>query len=294
MTSKTIISCAVTGNIVTRDHHPRLPVTPAEIAQAALDAASAGASIAHIHVREPDTGKPSMRVDLYAEVVERIRARNRDLIINLTTGEGGRFTPSEHDPKEAAPGSTLTLPENRVAHVVAIRPDMCSLDFNTMNSGSNVVINTPTNVRKMANAIVAAGVMPEIEVFDSGDIHMARDLIDEGTLPGPHLFQIVTGVKYGASSTGATLLYLKSLLPLECQWSAFGLGRMEFPMVAQAFLLGGHVRVGFEDNVYISKGRLARDNAELVEKCASLLHMLGGDVASPQEARSMLGLRPQN
>ncbi|HGL4259969.1 3-keto-5-aminohexanoate cleavage protein [Burkholderia dolosa] len=294
MTSKTIISCAVTGNIVTRDHHPRLPVTPAEIAQAALDAASAGASIAHIHVREPDTGKPSMRVDLYAEVVERIRARNRDLIINLTTGEGGRFTPSEHDPKEAAPGSTLTLPENRVAHVVAIRPDMCSLDFNTMNSGSNVVINTPTNVRKMANAIVAAGVMPEIEVFDSGDIHMARDLIDEGTLPGPHLFQIVTGVKYGASSTGATLLYLKSLLPLECQWSAFGLGRMEFPMVAQAFLLGGHVRVGFEDNVYISKGRLARDNAELVEKCASILHMLGGDVASPQEARSMLGLRPQN
>jgi uncharacterized protein (DUF849 family) len=194
----------------------------------------------------------------------------------------------------AAPGSTLTLPENRVAHVVAIKPDICSLDFNTMNSGANVVINTPVNVRKMAKAIVEAGVMPEIEVFDSGDIHMARDLIEEGALPGPHLFQLVTGVKYGASSTGATLLYLKSLLPADCQWSAFGLGRMEFPMVAQSFLLGGHVRVGFEDNIYISKGKLARDNAQLVEKCVDILELLGGEVASAAEARAMLGLRPAN
>jgi uncharacterized protein (DUF849 family) len=294
MTSKTIISCAVTGNIVTREHHPGLPVTPAQIAQAALDAASAGAAIAHIHVRDPETAKPSMRVDLYAEVVERIRAGNRDLIINLTTGEGGRFTPSEHDPKVAAPGSTLTLPETRVAHVVALKPDLCSLDFNTMNSGANVVINTPANVRRMARAIVEAGVMPELEVFDSGDIHMARDLIEEGTLPGPHLFQLVTGVKYGASSTGATLLYLKSLLPAGAHWSAFGLGRMAFPMVGHAFLNGGHVRVGFEDNVYIARGRLARDNAELVHKCVSILELLGGEVASPAEARAMLGLRPKN
>lgn len=289
--TKTIISCAVTGNIVTRMHHPELPVTPAEIARAALDAASAGAAIAHIHVRDPDTGRPSMRVELYAEVVERIRAQNRELIINLTTGEGGRFTPSEHDPKVAAPGSTLTQPEIRIAHVLALKPDMCSLDFNTMNSGANVVINTPTNVRKMAKAIVAAGVMPELEVFDSGDIHMANDLIEDGTLPGPHLFQIVTGVKYGAASTGPTLMYLKSLLPHGCNWSAFGLGRMEYPMVAQSFLLGGHVRVGFEDNVYISRGKLARDNAELVEKCVGLLETLGGEVASPAEAREMLGLR---
>lgn len=294
MTSKTIVSCAVTGNIVTREHHPGLPVTPAQIAQAALDAAAAGAAIAHIHVRDPETAKPSMRLDLYAEVVERIRARNRDLIINLTTGEGGRFTPSEHDPKVAAPGSTLTLPENRVAHVVAIKPDLCSLDFNTMNSGANVVINTPTNVRRMAKAIIEAGVVPEIEVFDTGDIHMARDLIAEGVLTGPHFFQLVTGVKYGASSTGATLLYLKSLLPADCQWSAFGIGRMEFPMVAQSFLLGGHVRVGFEDNVYIAKGELARDNAQLVEKCVNILHQLGGEIATPAEARALLGLRPHN
>lgn len=289
--AKTIISCAVTGNIVTRALHPGLPVTPAEIARAALDAANAGAAIAHIHVREPDSGRPSMRVELYGEVVERIRAVNRDLIVNLTTGEGGRFTPSDDDPKVAAAGSTLTTPERRVAHIVALKPDMCSLDFNTMNSGANVVINTPRNVRRMAALIVAAGVMPELECFDSGDIHLARDMIDEGCLPEPHLFQLVTGVKYGAASTPRTLAYLHSLLPAGASWSAFGLGRMEFPMVAQAFLLGGHVRVGFEDNLYVRKGQLARDNAQLVEQAAHLIDILGGEVATAAEARSILVLR---
>ncbi len=289
--AKTIISCAVTGNIVTRALHPGLPVTPAEIARAALDAANAGAAIAHIHVREPDSGRPSMRVELYGEVVERIRAVNRDLIVNLTTGEGGRFTPSDDDPKVAAAGSTLTTPERRVAHIVALKPDMCSLDFNTMNSGANVVINTPRNVRRMAALIVAAGVMPELECFDSGDIHLARDMIDEGCLPEPHLFQLVTGVKYGATSTPQTLAYLHSLLPAGASWSAFGLGRMEFPMVAQAFLLGGHVRVGFEDNLYVRKGQLARDNAQLVEQAAHLIDILGGEVATAAEARSILVLR---
>ena len=288
--TKTIISCAVTGNIVTRAQHPGLPVTPAEIARAALDAASAGAAMAHIHVRDPDTGRPSMRVELYAEVVDRIRAVDRGLIINLTTGEGGRFTPSEDDPKVAAAGSTLTTPERRVAHVVALKPDICSLDFNTMNSGANVVINTPRNVRRMAALIVGAGVMPELECFDSGDIHLARDMIDEGALPGPHLFQLVTGVKYGAASTPQTLAYLHSLLPPGCAWSAFGLGRMEFPMLAQAFLLGGHVRVGFEDNLYIRKSSLARDNAQLVDQAVQLLEILGGEVATAAEARAMLGL----
>lgn len=288
--AKTIISCALTGNIVTREQHPNLPVTPAQIAQAALDAASAGAAIVHIHVRDPETGRPSMRTELYAEVMDRIRAVDQELIINLTTGEGGRFTPSDHDPKVAAQGSTLTLPETRVAHVVALKPDICSLDFNTMNSGANVVINTPKNVRKMARLIVDAGVLPEIEVFDSGDIHMANDMIADGTIPGPHLFQLVTGVKYGAASTTTTLAYLKSLLPTGCQWSAFGLGRMEYPMVAQSFLLGGHVRVGFEDNVYIRRGELARDNAQLVEQAVSLLSILGGEVASATEARALLGL----
>lgn len=285
---KTIVSCALTGNIVTREHHPRLPVTPAEIATAAVDAARAGAAIVHVHVRDPETGKPSMRTDLYRAAFEGIQKAGVDVIVNLTTGEGGRFTPSDDDPQVAAPGSTLTTPERRVAHIVELKPEMCSLDFNTMVSGRNVVINTPRNVRLMAQAIVAAGSKAELEVFDSGHIHMANDIIAEGLLPAPHLFQIVTGVKYGASATPETIMYLKSLLPADCEWTAFGLGRMEFPIVAQSFLLGGHVRVGFEDNVYIRKGELARDNAQLVEKAVSLIRDLGGEPASAAEARGIL------
>src|SRR5262245_16230860 len=223
---KTIVTCAVTGNIVTREHHPRLPITPEEIAVAAIEAARAGAAVVHIHVRDPQTAKGSLRVDLYREVFERIKNSDVDVIVNLTTGEGGRFTPSEQDPRVAAEGSTLTTPERRVVHVVELRPEMCSLDFNTMVSGKNVVINTPRNVRLMAEAIVSAGVKPELEVFDSGDIHMAKDLIADGVLSGPHLFQIVTGVKYGASSAPETLMYMKSLLPAGCEWTAIGLGRM--------------------------------------------------------------------
>jgi len=168
---------------------------------------------------------------------------------------------------------------------------MCTLDLNTMNSGQQVVINTPANLRKMAALIRAAGVMPEIEVFDSGDIHLGRDLIAEGTLSAPHHFQIVTGVKYGAASTVAALAYMISILPSSSTWSAFGLGRSEYPMLAASYLLGGHVRVGFEDNVHISKGRLARDNAELVMKAVGLLESLGGTPASAAEARQILGLR---
>jgi uncharacterized protein (DUF849 family) len=285
---KTIITCAVTGNIVTREHHPRLPVTPDEIATAAIDAARAGAAIVHIHVRDPETGRGSMRVDLYRAAFDRIQDSGVDVIVNLTTGEGGRFSPSDSDPRIAAEGTTLSRPELRVAHIVELRPEMCSLDFNTMVSGKNVVINTPRNVRLMAEAIVAAGSKPELEVFDSGDIHMALDLITEGVLPRPPLFQIVTGVKYGASSTPETLVYLKSLLPPDCEWTAFGLGRMEFPLAAQSFLLGGHVRVGFEDNVYIRKGELARDNAQLVEKAIRIVRDLGGEPSSAAEAREIL------
>jgi uncharacterized protein (DUF849 family) len=294
MPRKTIITCAVTGNIVTPEQHPRLPVTPEQIAEAAIDAAKAGAAIAHVHVREPETGKPSMRVELYREVLERVRDSGVDVILNLTTGEGGRFTPSDEDPRVAAEGTTLTTPERRVRHVVELKPELCSLDFNTMVSGKNVVINTPRNVRLMAQAIVASGVKPELEVFDSGHIHMARDLIAEGVIPGPHFIQIVTGVKYGAAPTPETLVYLKSILPEGCEWTAFGLGRTEYPVLAQSFLLGGHARVGFEDNVYIRKGELAKDNAQLVSKAVQLLEALGGEPASAAEAREILRLPPRS
>jgi uncharacterized protein (DUF849 family) len=287
---KTIITCAVTGNITRPEQHPALPITPRQIAEACLGAGDAGAAVVHIHVRDPETGKPSMKLAHYAEVMETIRSRNRELIINLTTGPGGRFIPSPHDPQIAAPGSTLMVPEKRVEHIVALRPDIATLDLNTMNSGAEVVINTPANVRRMALAIRAAGVKPEIEIFDSGDLHLAHDLQREGVLEGPGLFSFVLGVKYGFDASPQTMLYARSLLPQGAVWTGFGLGRQEFPMVAQSWLLGGHVRVGFEDNLYLAAGVLARDNAELVTRARHIVESLGGAVASPSEARAMLGL----
>jgi uncharacterized protein (DUF849 family) len=287
---KVIITCAITGNLTRPDQSPHLPITPQQIAESALEAAEAGAAVAHIHVRDPETGRPSMSIDLYRDVMDRIRARNKGLIINLTTGPGGRFVPSEEDPKVAGPGTTLLPPEKRVEHVEILRPEICTLDLNTMNSGGQVVINTPTNVRKMAARMRAAGVMPELELFDSGDIHLARDLIADGTLQGPPLCTLVLGVKYGFDPSPETMLYARNLLPQGSIWAAFGIGRTEFPMVAQAWLLGGHVRVGLEDNLYMSKGVLAKSNAELVTHAAGILKSLGAAIASPAEARAMLGL----
>ncbi|AOY94908.1 NADPH:quinone reductase [Cupriavidus sp. USMAA2-4] len=288
---KTLITCAVTGNIVTPEQHPGLPVTPAQIADAALEAAEAGAAAAHIHVRDPETGRPSMSLDYYADVIDRIRRRHRTLIINLTTGPGGRFVPSEDEPRVAAPGTTLLHPAKRVEHIAALRPDVCSLDLNTMNSGGDVVINTPANVRKMAKVIRAAGVMPELEIFDSGDLNLALDLQREGVLDGPGLWTFVLGVKYGFAATPETVFYARNMLPPGAHWSAFGIGRAEFPMVAQAWLAGGHVRVGLEDNLYLEKGVLAPDNAALVAKARGIVESLGGEIASPAEARRTLGLR---
>jgi uncharacterized protein (DUF849 family) len=271
---KTFLTCAITGNLTRPDQSPHLPITPQQIADSALEAAEAGAAIAHIHVRDPETGTPSMSIDLYRDVMDRIRTRNKQLIINLTTG----------------PGTTLIAPERRVEHVELLRPDICTLDLNTMNSGGQVVINTPGNVRKMAARMKAAGVMPELELFDSGDCHLARDLIAEGVLQGPGLFSLVLGVKYGFNASSETMFYARSLLPPGAIWSGFGIGRAEFPMVAQAYLLGGHVRVGMEDNLYISKGVLAKTNAELVTRAVGILHNLGAEIASAAETRAMLKL----
>ncbi|EHP44702.1 NADPH dependend quinone reductase [Cupriavidus basilensis OR16] len=288
---KTIITCAVTGNIVTPGQHPALPVTPEQIANAALEAAEAGAAAAHIHVRDPETGRPSMSLDYYADVIDRIRQRNRTLIINLTTGPGGRFVPREDEPRVAASGTTLLHPLKRVEHISALRPDVCSLDLNTMNSGADVVMNTPGNVRKMAAVIRAAGVMPELEIFDSGDLNMALDFIREGVLDGPGLWTFVLGVKYGFAPTPETIFYARNMLPAGAHWSAFGIGRAEFPVVAQAWLAGGHVRVGLEDNIYLDKGVLAPNNAALVTKAVDIVRSLGGEIASAAEARRALGLR---
>ena len=189
MTKRTIITCAVTGNLTRPDQHPGLPITPPQIAKAALDAAEAGAAIVHLHVRDPKTGKGSMDLALYEELVGLIRAENRRVIINLTTGEGGRFVPSIDEPRMAAEGSTLCRPEKRVAHVERLRPEICTLDFNTMWSGQAAVINSPRNVQIMAERIYAAGVKPEIELFDTGDLHMAKHFLEQGILKGMYLFR---------------------------------------------------------------------------------------------------------
>lgn len=289
MADKTILSVAVTGNQTTLDQHPGLPCTPEQIATAAIESAKAGAAIAHLHVRYPD-GRPSMELEHYRETVNRIRDSGVDLLINLTTGPGQRFVPSDHDPKVPAPGTTLMPPMGRVEHIIALKPDLCSLDLNTMWSGNSVVINTPKNITVMAQAMKEAGAKPELEVFDSGDIHLANALLAQGVLDSPPLFQIVTGVRYGFAGTPETLMYAKSLLPPGAMWAAFGIGRMAYPMLAQAFVLGGHVRVGLEDAVNIRKGQLAPSNAAMVEKAARIVDDLGGELATAKEARQILGL----
>ena len=288
--NKTILTCAVTGNLTKPEMTPYLPITPKQIADACLGAADAGAAVAHIHVRYPETGKPSMELDHYAEVMHLIKAQNKELIINLTTGPGGRYVPTEGDPKVFAPGTTLCDPLKRVEHVAALKPEICSLDLNTMNSGADVVMNTPSNVRKMAKVIREAGVMPELEIFDSGDLNLAKDLIADSTVDGPGLYTFVMGVKYGLNTDPATLLYMRDQLPSGALWAAFGISRAEFPIVAQAWLLGGHIRVGMEDNIYLEKGVLCESNAQLVSRAKRIIGDLGGQLASSNEARQMLGL----
>jgi uncharacterized protein (DUF849 family) len=288
--NKTILTCAVTGNLTKPEMTPYLPITPKQIADSCLGAADAGAAVVHIHVRYPETGKPSMELDHYAEVMHLIKAQNKELIINLTTGPGGRYVPTEGDPKVFAPGTTLCDPLKRVEHVAALKPEICSLDLNTMNSGADVVMNTPSNVRKMAKVIREAGVMPELEIFDSGDLNLAKDLIAGGTVDGPGLYTFVMGVKYGLNTDPATLLYMRDQLPSGAIWAAFGISRAEFPIVAQAWLLGGHIRVGMEDNIYLKKGVLCESNAQLVSRAKRIISDLGGELASSNEARQMLGL----
>ena len=287
MHQKVIITCAVTGNITTREQYPALPVTPEEIAESAVLAAEEGAAVVHIHVRDPVTGAPSMELDYYREAIDRIRARRPQLILNLTTGPGGRFAPSDDNPSVAGHGTTLIRPELRVAHIPILKPDICTLDLNTMNSGKQVVINTPVNVTTMARIIREAGVKPEIELFDSGDIRLAHDLIASGELDGPGLFSFVLGVKYGFDATPETLLYARNKLPSGAIWTGFGVGRASFPMVAQSWLLGGHARVGLEDNLYLSKGVYA-SNAQLVEKARGIIEAMGARILNPKQAREKL------
>jgi uncharacterized protein (DUF849 family) len=287
-----ILTCAITGNITKPEQTPYLPITPAQIAQSSLEAAEAGAAIVHLHVRHPEDGRPSMEVAHYREVVERIREKNADLILNLTTGPGGRYIPDPDNPKVAAAGTSLLPPLERVPHIIELSPDLATLDLNTMNSGDQVVMNTPRNTRIMAEAILASGAKPEIEIFNPGDLVLANEHIARLRFPDPIMFSFVLGVKYGWPANLESIQLGKSLLPPRAAWSAFGVGPHSFPTVALSALLGGHARVGLEDNIYLEKGVLARSNAELCEKAARILHDIGFKLASAKTARATLGLAP--
>ena len=227
----TVLTCAVTGNLTMREQNPALPVTPAEIASSGVDAWRAGAAVLHLHARDPATGRGTTKAELFDEIVARIRDAGCDAILNLSTGEGGRFSPSDDDPKVAAPGSTLMRPELRIAHVERLRPEICTLDFNTMYSGASVVINTPRNLEIMANRALAAGVVPEIEIFDGGDLQLALAFVERGILKGPLMWQIVLGVRYGAMADPQTMMYLASRLPAGAQWTAFGIDISDYRVI---------------------------------------------------------------
>lgn len=290
MSRPVIITAALTGGADSTGSSPHVPITPEQIANEALAARAAGAAIIHIHVRNPQTGKPSREPALYREVVRRIRAANGDVLINLTTGPGAGFFPGE-DPNVNARKGGMATPEERVAHVLELKPDICSLDVATMNFGPSAFVNVPAHLDAMARLIREAGVKPELEVFDLGHAALAADMVKRGFFESPPWFQLCLGIPWGAPATTEAMLALKSLVPAGAVWSAFGISRQQFPMVAQAVILGGHVRVGLEDNLYIARGKLAESNAVLVARAARIVEELGERVATPAEARSLLGLQ---
>jgi len=291
MNRDVILTCAVTGAGDTAGKHPDLPVTPKQIADSALDAARAGASIVHLHVRDPETGGISHSVDHFREVVERIRDSDVDAVINITAGGGGDLYPEIRDGAiHGREGTDLQTPAERHQPVGELLPEMCTLDCGSLNFGDMVYLNSADWLREHARLIQQAGVKPELECFDLGHVWFARQLVDEGLIDGDPLFQLCLGIPWGAEADTETMLAMRNKLPHNAVWSAFGIGRQQFPMVAQSVLLGGHVRVGLEDNLYLSKGVFA-SNAQLVERAATIVENLGGKVQSPARTRETLSLR---
>jgi len=295
MQSKVIITCAVTGAGDTVGKHPAIPVTPEQIANAALEAASAGAAVVHCHVRDPKTGKGARNVEYYREVVERIRAKNAEVIINLTAGMGGDVEIGAGEkPKEFGPGTDLVGPVERLLHIAELKPEICTLDCGTLNfgDGQTIVVQTPAQLREQAKLIQSYGVKPEMEIFDSGNLWFAKQLYAEGLINDPPLFQLCLGIPWGAPGNAQTMTYQVGELPDNAVWAAFGIGRNQFPMLAQAVVLGGHVRVGLEDNLWLEKG-VPASNGTLVEKAVKLIGLIGAGIASPDEARAILKLKPR-
>ncbi|MCP5367523.1 MAG: 3-keto-5-aminohexanoate cleavage protein [Hyphomicrobiales bacterium] len=286
------ITCAVTGAGSTQDKSEHVPRSPAQIADAAIAAAKAGAAIVHCHVRDPETGAPSRDLKLYRELVERIRESATDLVVNLTAGMGGDvYLGPTTDPLKLDPRTDMVSAEERVAHVVECKPEICTLDCGTMNfaEANYVQTNTPEMLEDMAARMVASGARIEIEAFDTGHLWFARRLVERGIIPGPALLQLCMGVPWGAPNDMNTFMAMVANVPSDWTFSAFSLGRDEMPYVAAAVLAGGNVRVGLEDNLYLSQGVLAT-NAQLVEKAVAIVESLGSRVLGPSEVRQRLGL----
>jgi len=293
MNWEVFVTCAVTGVGDTAGRSDRVPVTPEQIAEAAIEAAQAGAAVAHIHVRDPETGKGSRDPALYREVVERIRASSTDVVINLTAGMGGDLvlggveSPLPFDAATDMAGAT-----ERLAHVEELLPELCTLDCGSMNfaaGGEYVLVNTPGILRAMARRVQELGVRPELEVFDTGHLTLVHELIADGLIDDPVLIQLCTGIPYGAPGDLLTLLAMVHRLPPGAVFSTFSIGRMQIPFVAMAALAGGNVRVGLEDNLYLSRGRLA-SNGELVERAVHILEGMNARVLGPDEVREKLKL----
>ncbi len=285
----------MTGAGNTTGRSDRVPVTPEQIADAAVEAARAGAAIAHIHVRDPATGRGTRDVALYREVVDRVRAADVDVVLNLTAGMGGDLVlggaqqplPLDED------GTDMAGAEERLAHVAELLPEICTLDCGSMNfaaGGDYVMVNTPQVLKAMAAKVQELGVRPELEVFDTGHMVLVRELLRDGLLDDPVLIQLCTGIPYGAPDDPATLVAMASLLPPGAIFSAFSIGRMQLPFVGLAPILGGNVRVGLEDNIYLSRGVLA-SNGDLVERAVRILDAMNVRVLGPDEVRERLALR---
>jgi len=291
--TEVFITCAVTGVGATTELSELVPVTPPQIADAAVEAAQAGAAVVHIHVRDPETGGPSRDPVLFREVVERVRSTNVDVVLNLTAGMGGDLvlggveSPLPPNPE----GTDMAGATERLAHVAELRPEICTLDCGTMNfaEGDYVMTNTPSMLREMARQMQALGVRPEIEIFDTGNLVFAKQLVAEGLVDEPVLVQLCMGIPYGAPDDPTTLLALVQQMPPAWVFSAFAIGRMQLPYVALAALVGGNVRVGLEDNIWLERGVKAT-NGMLVERAVTILEAMNARVLGPAEVRERLRL----
>ena len=291
---KVILTCAVSGNAPLNPKYPYdYPVTPKQIAATVAEAASAGATVAHIHVRDLETGHGSRDPALFAETVDRIRQQGTNILINLTAGAGSLFLPDPDNEARGLPESDMLSAEDRMLHIRDCLPDIASIDVTTGNQVEGgfeyVYLNTPHSLRGMARLFQKYGVKPEIEVFQAGDVLLANQMYEDGLFDAPPLYQMVLGVRWASPAEPETMLYLKSLLPTDALWAGFGIAHRQMPMVAQAVLLGGNVRVGLEDNLYLERGVFAT-NGKLVERARRIIEDLGEAVATPEEARAMMGL----